>query len=199
MLFFSLHQDKLYPLHTGGVECSGEGEGKGYNINLPLPPGSGWGAYEAAFQRVILPGLRAFKPDLILVSSGFDSSFLDPLGRMMLTSANYKAMTEMLLTAGREWGCKGVVAAHEGGYSELYSPFCCLAVVEGMFCGSSEPVLAKDKLTGKFIMDPFIDDVGSPAYQGLLPHQEAVIEQARAVLSIALLPESASAAAGTGK
>lgn len=43
-------QDKLYPLHTGGVEATGDGRGLGYNLNVPLPPGSGWGAYDAAMQ-----------------------------------------------------------------------------------------------------------------------------------------------------
>lgn len=92
-------QDKLYPLHTGGVEAVGEGRGRGYNLNVPLPPGSGWGAYDAAMQRVVAPALRAFKPDLIVVSSGsgenvwrgryFGSSrfflVLVPLSRQALT------------------------------------------------------------------------------------------------------------------
>ncbi len=81
VLFISLHQDRLYPTNTGDVTDVGEGEGRGYNLNIPLPPGSGWGAYEAAFSRVVLPALHAFKPDLILVSSGFDPAFLDTLVR----------------------------------------------------------------------------------------------------------------------
>lgn len=107
-------QDKLYPLHTGGVEAVGEGRGRGYNLNVPLPPGSGWGAYDAAMQRVVAPALRAFKPDLIVVSSGsgenvwrgryfgssrffsssrtalstgFDAAFLDTLGECRWSSA----------------------------------------------------------------------------------------------------------------
>lgn len=59
---------RRYPLDTGHVECVGEGAGTGYNLNIPLPPGSGWGAYKAAFRRVVLPALAAYKPDLILVS-----------------------------------------------------------------------------------------------------------------------------------
>lgn len=66
----ALSQDRLYPLHTGSVEDVGAGRGRGYNLNVPLPPGSGWGAYDATMQRVVAPALRAFKPDLIMVSSG---------------------------------------------------------------------------------------------------------------------------------
>ena len=83
VLFISLHQDSLYPLDTGAVTDVGEGAGRGYNLNIPLPPGSGWGAYDAALSRVVLPALHAYKPDLLLVSCGFDASFLDPLGRMV--------------------------------------------------------------------------------------------------------------------
>ena len=86
VLYVSLHQDQLYPLDTGSVAAQGTGDGYGYNINIPLPPGCGIGAYGAAFDRVVEPALLAFQPDLILVSCGFDASFLDPLGRMLLTS-----------------------------------------------------------------------------------------------------------------
>jgi acetoin utilization deacetylase AcuC-like enzyme len=55
----------------GMVEEVGEGDGKNFNINVPLPPGSGWGAYTEAFEEVVAPALNAFKPELILVSSGF--------------------------------------------------------------------------------------------------------------------------------
>lgn len=188
VLFMSLHQDKLYPLDTGGVERVGEGAGLGYNLNIPLPPGSGWGAYKAAFKRIILPALHAFKPDLILVSSGFDCAFLDPLGRMMLTSENFASMTKYLMEAAAEL-CHGrLVIAHEGGYSELYVPYCGLAVLEA--------------LTGvkSGIHDPFIADVGSPEWQALQAHQDAAIAAAEANLKLALVvppvPLDGSAASG---
>lgn len=65
VLFISLHQEGLYPLNTGFMNETGEKEGKGYNINIPLPPGCGWGAYEYAFQKIVLPALRAYKPDMV--------------------------------------------------------------------------------------------------------------------------------------
>jgi len=102
-LLISLHQDSNYPIGTGlvsevgGVE-SADGTGNSI-INIPLPPGSGSGAYEYAFGRVVIPALRRFKPDMIFVSSGFDASFADPLGAMMLSSDTYAFMTEELMKA----------------------------------------------------------------------------------------------------
>lgn len=62
----------------------------GTNINVPLPPGSGSGAYRAVFDRVVVPALDAFKPQLVLVSSGFDASFYDPLAAQMCNSEDYR-------------------------------------------------------------------------------------------------------------
>eukprot|EP00798_Chlamydomonas_sp_ICE-L_P009636 gene9636-7549_t len=67
------------------TEC-GTGKGQGFTINVPLPPGSGSGAYKAAFERVVEPSINAFQPELILVSSGFDASFMDDLGAMIMGS-----------------------------------------------------------------------------------------------------------------
>lgn len=82
-LFISLHQDNNYPQGIGFInEIGGEGA-KGTTINLPLPPGSGTGAYYYAFDTVVIPALKRFQPDLILVSSGFDCSYADPLVRLI--------------------------------------------------------------------------------------------------------------------
>lgn len=71
------------------VNETGIGAGEGFTINVPLPPGSGSGAYRDAFERVVCPALEAFKPELILVSSGFDAAYMDPLGSMMLSSLDF--------------------------------------------------------------------------------------------------------------
>ena len=75
---------QLLPARLRHVHETGEGPGEGYHINIPLPPGSGVGAYVAAFERVVAPALRAFKPELIIVASGLDASAMDPLARMMV-------------------------------------------------------------------------------------------------------------------
>src|SRR5256885_14969913 len=79
VLTISIHQDRLYPQDSGAIDERGEGPGAGFNINILLPPGSGHGAYLAALERVVVPALRAFRPALIVVPSGFDGSLYDPL------------------------------------------------------------------------------------------------------------------------
>jgi acetoin utilization deacetylase AcuC-like enzyme len=70
VLVVNVHQDGLYPAGSGGLEVRGEGEGAGANVNVPLPDGCGDDAYVAAIERVVVPVLRAFGPDLVLVSAG---------------------------------------------------------------------------------------------------------------------------------
>ena len=65
-LTISIHQDRCFPPDTGAAADNGRGAGEGYNINMPLPPGSGVGAYEAVFDRVVLPALAAYQPQLII-------------------------------------------------------------------------------------------------------------------------------------
>ena len=119
VLYISLHQDELYPLDTGHTASAGAGAGLGYNVNIPLPPGCGIGAFADAFTRVVEPALRAYKPELILVSCGFDGSFLDPLGRMLLTSDDFRELTRRLRVCAEELCAGRLVFAHEGGYSEV--------------------------------------------------------------------------------
>lgn len=175
VLFISLHQEKLYPLNTGDVEDIGEGSGKGYNLNIPLPPGTGIGAYEYSFEKVVLPALHAFKPELILVSSGFDPSFLDTLGRMLLRAEDFGKLASLLCKAADEL-CNGqIVFTHEGGYSEVYVPFCGISVLESMSGVSSG------------VVDPFRDDVGAQRHLLLQSHQKECVDRAALNLEIALI------------
>lgn len=130
VLTISLHQERLYPHDSGDREERGAGAGYGYNLNVPLPAGCGHGAYIAAFEQVVLPALTAYRPDLIVVPSGFDASGADPLGRMMLHSDTYRAMTRMLMEAAGDLCGGRLVMSHEGGYSAAYVPYCGLAVME---------------------------------------------------------------------
>ena len=176
VLYVSLHQDELYPLDTGHVSASGEGAGAGYNVNVPLPPGSGIGAYAAAFDAVVEPALRAFKPEIILVSCGFDGSFLDPLGRMLLTSDDFRELTRRLRVCAEQLCGGKIVYCHEGGYSAAYVPFCGIAVLEELSGFASG------------VVDPFLMDVGSPKWAKVChPHQAAEIERAAQTLKLALL------------
>eukprot|EP00899_Mesostigma_viride_P010336 jgi/Mesvir1/19303/Mv10373-RA.1 len=172
VLVISLHQAGNYPLKTGRVDQLGRGRGEGYTVNVPLPPGSGSGAYRAAFDSVVTPALRAFRPDFILVSSGFDASYNDPLAAMILGSEDFRFFARTLCDLADELCGGRAVFAHEGGYSASYVPFCGVAVIEEMVGVTPSQRVA----------DPFLHEVSSWEYQELQPHQEAVIARAAAVV-----------------
>jgi acetoin utilization deacetylase AcuC-like enzyme len=180
VLAISLHADELYPAGRGWVAHNGRGAGEGTTINVPLPDGSGAGAYLAAMERVVVPALERFAPDIILVASGLDASAFDPLGRQLLHSEAYREMTTMLMdVAARVCGGK-LVCLHEGGYSEAYVPFCGVAIVEALM--GIEPV----------VQDPFLAEVAPRPAQQLQPHQDAAIAAAQAL--VARVPDHRSAA-----
>ena len=130
VLTISLHQDRNYPHDTGSVEDRGRGSGLGYNLNIPLPPGAGHKAYVTAVEKLVLPSLAHFKPDVIIVACGFDASGVDPLSRMLCSAETYRQMTRQMLQAA-DTLCDGrLVMAHEGGYSEVHVPFCGHAVLQ---------------------------------------------------------------------
>lgn len=132
VLTISLHQDGNYPLDTGAITDRGHGEGQGYNINLPLPAGSGHTAYLHAMDTIVLPQIAAFKPDLLIVACGYDASATDPLARMLATADTFRQMT-LRMKAAAEQHCDGkLVLVHEGGYSEVYVPFCGHATIEAL-------------------------------------------------------------------
>lgn len=115
VLFISLHQFPLWP-GTGSRDECGAGEGADLTVNIPLPPGSGEAAYLEAFRRDVLPNLDGFRPELIMISAGFDAHRDDPLANMLLTESSYAAMTDMLTEAADAY-CQGrIVSVLEGGY-----------------------------------------------------------------------------------
>lgn len=132
VLFISLHQDNWYPTGWGAIEQIGEGEGEGYTINIPLAAGTGNAGYLAAFDRIVLPVLRQFQPELILISAGQDANAVDPLGRMSVSADGFREMAGRIAQLADDL-CEGrLIAVHEGGYSEGYAPICTWAVVEGL-------------------------------------------------------------------
>ena len=132
VLTISLHQERNYPPDTGDVASRGKGVGLGHNINIPLPPGAGHAAYIYAMDRIVLPALEAYQPDIILVACGFDASGVDPLSRMLCSAETYRLMTRQLLQAADDLCGGRLVMAHEGGYSEVHVPFCGHAVLQEM-------------------------------------------------------------------
>jgi acetoin utilization deacetylase AcuC-like enzyme len=114
VFFASIHEDGLYP-GTGAVEETGAGDGEGTTCNVPFPPGAGDAAYEAAVERVVAPAVRAFDPDLVLVSAGFDAHEHDPISRMRLSTEGYGRLAATLadLSSAVDAGLAFVL---EGGY-----------------------------------------------------------------------------------
>jgi acetoin utilization deacetylase AcuC-like enzyme len=132
VLTISLHQDRCFPPGYSGAGDRGAGAGQGCNYNVPLLPGGGDDAYRYAFERIVMPALERYRPQLIVVASGLDANAADPLARMQLHSESYRWMAQALLEAATRL-CQGrLVAAHEGGYSEAVVPFCGHAVIEAL-------------------------------------------------------------------
>lgn len=166
VLTISVHQDNNYPANSGNLAENGEGEGKGTALNIPLPPGSGNGAYQAAFSRVVLAALEQHEPDIIMVAAGYDAGGGDPLGRQMVSSSTYRWMARMLVDAAWEL-CDGrLVVSHEGGYDPNTVPFHTLAVLESLSGVRTD------------VVDPYEQVHARMGGQDLQPHQEAVIDQA---------------------
>jgi acetoin utilization deacetylase AcuC-like enzyme len=169
VLTISLHEDELFPARRGHVADAGDGAGEGANVNIPLPSGSGHAAYLSAMERVVVPALRRFDPDLLIVASGLDASAFDPLGRQQLHSGSYRRMTELLLDVATDCCGGRLVLIHEGGYSQAYVPFCGVAVLETL-------------LGERRVEDPFLEFLVARPGQALQPHQEAAIERAAALV-----------------
>jgi len=127
----SLHQEACFPPGASGATTeTGTGAGKGYSLNVPLWPGAGHDSYMAAMDHIILPALRDFAPDMLIVVNGLDANAVDPLARMLLHSESFRAMTRQVIDFA-ESHCQGrIVMVQEGGYAEAYVPFCAHAVLE---------------------------------------------------------------------
>jgi acetoin utilization deacetylase AcuC-like enzyme len=115
VLHFGIHRHPFYP-GTGAGELKGKGEGEGFNINVPLAAGSGIDAYRKAFNEQLKPAAIKFKPDIVLISAGFDAHQADPLGGMKLTSSDFGELTTIIKEIARECCAGRVVSFLEGGY-----------------------------------------------------------------------------------
>lgn len=116
VLFISLHRfnnGKFYPGPAGSAKKTGDGKGRGYNISIPFDVnGMGNDEYIYVCENLAFPIIEEFKPELILISAGFDSAEGDPLGGFKLKPSGYAYMTQRLMEI-----CPKVVAVLEGGYN----------------------------------------------------------------------------------
>jgi acetoin utilization deacetylase AcuC-like enzyme len=116
VFFFSTHQSPWYP-GTGRASETGEGEGKGTTLNCPLPAGSGRAEIFECFEQKLVPALEKFRPELLIISAGFDSRAGDPLGQFRLTDQDFSDLTRLVRGIADKHARGRVVSVLEGGYN----------------------------------------------------------------------------------
>lgn len=164
VVYFSWHQYPFYP-YTGTWEEWGAGQGFGHTVNVPLPHGGTDQEYLLAYERLLVPLARAYRPQLILVSAGYDAHFADQLGDMDVTASGFWSLAARTRDLARELGAP-LVLSLEGGYSQ-----------QGMAWGVAATVAG---LTGVSLeeREPF-----GPENTGVRPQVEVQIEASREKLS----------------
>jgi acetoin utilization deacetylase AcuC-like enzyme len=115
VLFVSIHQSPLYP-GTGPASEVGTGPGRGYTVNLPVPPGTGDDAYVSLVAHVVAPLARLYRPQLVLVSAGFDAHRDDPLASCEVTEDGFARIAALVRELGAELAVP-VGCVLEGGYN----------------------------------------------------------------------------------
>jgi acetoin utilization deacetylase AcuC-like enzyme len=138
VLYFSTHQFPLYP-GTGGSDEMGAGAGLGTTVNVPLPAESGWSVYDPIFRQVLWPVADRFKPDVILLSAGFDAHWRDPLSDMLLCTADFSDFTAEILEIADTYCGGRLVAVQEGGY-DLDAVSHCTATLLFALTGSDKVI-----------------------------------------------------------
>ena len=152
VLYCSTHQYPLYP-GSGALPESGEGRGLGYTVNIPLAGRAGDNEYARIFNEVYVPLARAYQPQLILVSCGFDMMANDPIGSMQVTPAGVAYMTRVLLELAEEV-CDGkLLFTLEGGYdldNMHHGVLAVLTELHGAPLASDHPVYLQQKDIDRF-------------------------------------------------
>jgi acetoin utilization protein AcuC len=131
VLNLSFHQDgrTLYP-GTGSVETIGREETVGYTVNLPFPPGTGGVSYLQAFEEIVPPITKQFKPEIILYQSGVDTHHADPLADLNLTYQTYYYLAKHVAELSKET-CQKLLVLLGGGYNSMT----CIKSYYNIFCG----------------------------------------------------------------
>jgi acetoin utilization deacetylase AcuC-like enzyme len=158
VFYVSLHEDGIYP-GTGTVDETGEGDGEMRTMNLPLPPGSTSNAHLTALEVTVYPALRAFDPDLLFVSAGFDAHEHDPISRMTVSTEGFGRLASAVRTLAGELDA-GLAFSLEGGYG-LETLSNCVRMVHEVFTGY-EPT-TKERVLSETV-EQLLDDVHAQGY-----------------------------------
>ncbi|HEV2075197.1 MAG TPA: histone deacetylase, partial [Thermoleophilaceae bacterium] len=148
VLFASIHQSPLYP-GTGPLHDAGRGQGEGYALNLPVPPGSGHEEWLSLVEHIVMPAARAYEPQLILISAGFDAHAADPLADCRLDAESFRAMALHMRLLGERVGAP-VGAVLEGGYDLDALAASVATTMEALATGGEAGSVSPDDLTRRY-------------------------------------------------
>ena len=144
VLFVSIHQSPFWP-GSGPLDDVGSGHAQGYSINLPVPAGTGEPAFLSLIEHVVMPVARQYRPDLILISAGYDAHQDDPLGGLRLSTSSFGGMSSRMRALGEELGAP-VGAVLEGGYDLTATADSLAETVAALSGGALPPEVARDPL-----------------------------------------------------
>ncbi len=145
VLYASVHQWPFYP-GTGALGDVGAGEGEGFSINLPVPAGSGEETWLSLVEHVVVPAARQFRPDLVIVSAGFDAHRADPIGGCVLETGSYRQLAGHVRLLSEAIGAPAG-AVLEGGYDLKALGQSVAATMEGLAGGEAPRSVPPDRLT----------------------------------------------------
>ena len=166
VLYVSLHQDPMEFPGTGFIDEVGEGKGLGYTVNVPFPFRINDQIYSKAFDRVVVPIIQQYKPQFILVSTGFDNHYSDPVASLSLSALSYGKIFGKILELASKFCAGRLVAILEGGYSLRFLGRMAVSVISRM---AEAPYFTKDK---RPVADP-----------GIRKRAERIIEEVKRVQS----------------
>jgi acetoin utilization deacetylase AcuC-like enzyme len=142
VLYVSLHQDPVEFPGTGFVDEVGEGKGLGYTVNVPFPFRINDQIYLKAFNQIVVPIIQQYKPQFILVSTGFDNHYTDPVASLSLSTLSYVKIFGKVLELASEFCAGKLVAVLEGGYSLRFLGRMAVSVIARM---AEVPYFIKDR------------------------------------------------------
>lgn len=116
VLYCSIHQEDYFPADTGNWHDTGEGEGEGFTINIPVPARCDDDTWLKAFDRYAMPRLDEYKPQIVLVSAGFDGHWRDIISGIKLTGKAYSEIGKMILSVADKAADGRIITVLEGGY-----------------------------------------------------------------------------------